>query len=148
MRLNGCSTSGNLRAPMVTGMRFFGPNKDMGSHITLTVVRSTRRGNVLGPNTAVVRPADNGANMNLTLMSTMGNCRLVLAVPRAVDIRHEGLIGTCNTRIELADNGSKVPNTVGTTRRLHSSVPNSIVLKRFAGPTGPTGRCTAAKPRV
>lgn len=148
LRLGGCGGGGNLGTHIVTGLRCFGPTNDIGSHITLTVVRSTRTGKLLGPNTAVVRPADKGANMKLTFITTTGNCGLVLAVPSAVDLRHHGLLGTLNTRLILASNTSNVGNTVTHTRRLGTTGPNSLVLRRFSGPTGPTVRRHAAKRRV
>lgn len=148
LRLDGCGTDGKLGTHIIMGLRCFGPTKDIGSHVTLTVVRSTRSGKVLGPNTAVVRPADNGANIKLTFISTSGKCGLVLAVPSAVDMRQEGLLGTLKTRLMLAPNTSKVGNTVTGTRRLGTGAPNTIVLRRFRGPTGPTIRIQAAKRRV
>lgn len=148
VRLSNCYKGCNVRRGVVTGLRTFGPTKDIGSQITLSVVRSTRTHKILGPNTAVVRPADKGANIKLTVISAVGNCRLVLAVPRAVDLRQEGLLGTLNTRVMLASKLKNVTTSVTGTRRLHSDVPNSIVLRRFRGPTGTTIRRQAANRRV
>lgn len=148
LRLDGCGTDGKLGTHMITGLRCFGPTKDIGSHVSLTVIRSTRTGKALGSNTAVVRPADKGANINLTFITTTGNCGLVLAVPSAVDVRHEGLLGTLKTRLILAPKTGKVGKTVTGTRRLETTAPKSIVLRRFRGPTGPTIRIHAANRRV
>lgn len=130
------------------GLRCLGPTKDIGSHITGTVVRSTRRGKVLGRNSIVVRPASKGAKVKLTSVTTTGKCETVLAVPRAVDIRQEGVLGTCKTRVMLARNAGKVGKTVTGTRRLTGRVPGDFVPKRFIGPTGSGTRERAAKPRV
>lgn len=148
VRLSNCDHGCNLRRGVITGLRSFGPTKDMGSHITLSVVRSTRREKILRPNTAVVRPADNGANIKLTVITAVGKCHLVLAVPRAVDLRHHGLLGTLKTRVILAGKRGKVTNSVTGTRRLGGSVPNSIVLRRFRGPTGARIRTQSANRRV
>lgn len=148
LRLDGCGGDGGLGTHLMIGLRCFGPTKDIGSHVTLTVVRSTRMGNILRTKTAVVRPADNGAKMKLTFITTTGNCGLVLAVPSAVDIRHHGLLGTLKTRLILAPNTSNVGKTVTGTRRLGTTAPSSIVLRRFRGPTGPTVRLHAANLRV
>lgn len=148
VRLSNCDAGRNLANDVMTGLRTFGPTKDIGSHMTLSVVRSTRRHKVLGPKTAVVRPADKGANMNLTVITAVGKCRLVLAVPRAVDLRHEGLLGTLKTRVMLASKLGKVTNSVMGTRRLGTAVPNSIVLRRFRGRSGTTIRRRAANRRV
>lgn len=148
VRLTRCDHGCKLGEGVITGLRSFGPTKDIGSHITFTVVRSTRTHKTLGPKTAVVRPADNGANIKLTVMTAVGKCRLVLAVPRAVDIRHHGLLGTLNTRVMLASKLTNVTNSVTGTGRLQSTVPNTIVLRRFRGPSGTGTRRRAAKRRV
>lgn len=148
VRLIGVRGGCSLGTGIITGLRLFGPTNDIGSEITETVIRSTRGDNGLGGNSAVVRPASNGANVNLTSMTATGNCGAVLAVPRAVDIREEGLLGTCNTRVILASNAGNVDNTVTGTGRLRGRVSNNVVLNRFRGPTGPGTRFSAANPRV
>ncbi len=131
-----------------TGLRFFGPTNDIGSEITLGVVRTTRGSNDLGGNNAMVRTASNGANVNLTTVYATGKCGSVVMVPRAVSIRHEGLVTSFNTRIMLARNTGNVGNTVRGTRRVGERARGDVVTNRFCGGTGPRTRCGAATPRV
>lgn len=129
------------------GLRSFGTNKDIGSHVTLGVVRITRRRKLLGPNCAVIRPADKGAKINLTVLTTTGNCGTVFIVPSAVDVREHLLLTTCNTRLILAPKTRKVGNSVTETERV-TVRPRRFVPVRFSGSTGPTIRRTVANPRV
>lgn len=148
LRLSGCRGRGGLRTGVLMGLRCFGPTNDIGSEVTGGVLSSTRTGNLVGGSAAVVRPADNGANVNLDSITTTENCGVVVAVPRAVDIRHELLVTTCNTGLILASNTGNVGNTVTGTGRLRRRAPGDFVPNRFMGPTGPRTRFRAANPRV
>lgn len=148
LRPEGCTRTRHLGTQLLLGLSRLGPTNDVGSHVTLTVVGRTRTSNRLGPKTIVVRPADNGANVNLTTVTTSQKCHVVLAVPRDVDIRQQGVLGTCKTSVILARSDRKVGKTVTGTRSLTTTAPNSFVPDRFAGPAGPETRCRAANIRV
>lgn len=148
LRLAGCRGTLKLRTGVVTGLRCFGPLKDMGSEITTTVVRRNVGSKGVGRSAVVVRPADNGAKVKLTFITTSGKLRLVLVVPSAVDIREEGVIATLNTRVGLAPKHRNVGNTVSRTRELGRRCNGTFVPRRFRGRTGPSVRETAATRRV
>lgn len=148
MRLARMRGTCKLRTELLTGLRCFGPTKSMGSEVTGRVVRRTRESKGLGPNSAVVRPASKGAKVKLTTVTTTGKCGVVVILPRAVSVREEGVVGTCNTRLILSSNAGNVGKTVTGTRRLRRRVPSDFVPRRFRGPTGPRTREGAANPRV
>ncbi len=93
---------------VLIGCRKLGINNSVGAHATLDVVRTTRTGNVVGGSAMVIRPADNGRNVNLSLVNTIGKCGIIVVVPSSMDRREHGLIGTCKTRLILVRSSNSV----------------------------------------
>ncbi len=150
MELGRVISSSDTR--VLIGIRTLGINKSVGAHATCGVILSTRTRKLLGPSSVVMRPADNGRNVNLSLITTMHKCGTIVVVPSSMDRRHHVLVHRCNTRIVLirSRNGvnSTVTGYVTLTGRVTTSGPGIFIPRRFSGPTGPTTRHRRATLRV
>ena len=123
-----------LDTPIVVKVESFNPGGSVKDRIALAMIEESGK---LKPGATIIEPTSGNTGVGLALVSAVKGYKLILTMPETMSIERRNLVKAYGATVKLTSGKDGMPGAIEAAKKLHESIPGSIILQQFENPANP-----------
>ena len=109
----------------------------MKDRIALAMIEDAEKSGKLKPGATIIEPTSGNTGVGLALVSAVKGYKLILTMPETMSIERRNLVKAYGATVKLTSGKDGMPGAIEAAKKLHESIPGSIILQQFENPANP-----------
>lgn len=126
-----------LDTPIVVKVESFNPGGSVKDRIALAMIEDAEKSGKLKPGATIIEPTSGNTGVGLALVSAVKGYKLILTMPETMSIERRNLVKAYGATVKLTSGKDGMPGAIEAAKKLHESIPGSIILQQFENPANP-----------
>ena len=126
-----------LDSPIVVKVESFNPGGSVKDRIALAMIEDAEKSGKLKPGATIIEPTSGNTGVGLALVSAVKGYKLILTMPETMSIERRNLVKAYGATVKLTSGKDGMPGAIEAAKKLHESIPGSIILQQFENPANP-----------
>lgn len=126
-----------LDTPIVVKVESFNPGGSVKDRIALAMIEDAEKNGKLKPGATIIEPTSGNTGVGLALVSAVKGYKLILTMPETMSIERRNLVKAYGATVKLTSGKDGMPGAIEAAKKLHESIPGSIILQQFENPANP-----------
>lgn len=126
-----------LDTPIVVKVESFNPGGSVKDRIALAMIEDAEKSGKLKPGATIIEPTSGNTGVGLALVSAVKGYKLILTMPETMSIERRNLVKAYGATVKLTSGKDGMPGAIEAAKKLHESIPDSIILQQFENPANP-----------
>ena len=126
-----------LDTPIVVKVESFNPGGSVKDRIALAMIEDAEKSGKLKPGATIIEPTSGNTGVGLALVSAVKGYKLILTMPETMSIERRNLVKAYGATVKLTCGKDGMPGAIEAAKKLHESIPGSIILQKFENPANP-----------
>ncbi len=126
-----------LDTPIVVKVESFNPGGSVKDRIALAMIEDAEKSGKLKPGATIIEPTSGNTGVGLALVSAVKGYKLILTMPETMSIERRNLVKAYGATVKLTCGKDGMPGAIEAAKKLHESIPGSIILQQFENPANP-----------
>ena len=126
-----------LDTPIVVKVESFNPGGSVKDRIALAMIEDAEKSGKLKPGATIIEPTSGNTGVGLALVSAVKGYKLILTMPETMSIERRNLVKAYGAIVKLTSGKDGMPGAIEAAKKLHESIPGSIILQQFENPANP-----------
>ena len=137
LELSKFSKFKGLDTPIVVKVESFNPGGSVKDRIALAMIEDAEKSGKLKPGATIIEPTSGNTGVGLALVSAVKGYKLILTMPETMSIERRNLVKAYGATVKLTSGKDGMPGAIEAAKKLHESIPDSIILQQFENPANP-----------
>lgn len=126
-----------IDTPIVVKVESFNPGGSVKDRIALAMIEDAEKSGKLKPGATIIEPTSGNTGVGLALVSAVKGYKLILTMPETMSIERRNLVKAYGATVKLTSGKDGMPGAIEAAKKLHESIPGSIILQQFENPANP-----------